>query len=107
MKTTKKNPDQIKESVKKKYAEISMIPAAQNAASCCGVGGDCSPIDTVDYSVFADHYSKIDGYNADADLGLGSGLPTEFAKIKLGDTVVDLGSGAGIDCIMARQIVGE
>nr|MBP8917728.1 arsenite methyltransferase [Chitinophagales bacterium] len=44
---------------------------------------------------------------ADADLGLGCGLPTEFAQIKKGDTVVDLGSGAGNDAFIARSIVGE
>jgi arsenite methyltransferase len=55
----------------------------------------------------SDDYAKLDGYNADADLGLGCGLPTEFAKIKEGDTVVDLGSGAGNDCFIARAVVGE
>ena len=75
----------------------------QNETSCCGVGG-CS---TVDYAVFADDYSKLKGYNSDADLGLGCGLPTEFAQIKAGDVVVDLGSGAGNDCFVAREIAGE
>lgn len=51
-------------------------------------------------------YSSLEGYNPDADLGLGCGLPTEFAKIERGDTVVDLGSGAGNDCFIARQIAG-
>jgi ubiquinone/menaquinone biosynthesis C-methylase UbiE len=55
----------------------------------------------------ADDYTKLDGYNPDADLGLGCGLPTEFAKINVGDTVVDLGSGAGNDAFIARRIVGE
>ena len=55
----------------------------------------------------ADDYTKLDGYVADADLGLGCGLPTEFAKIKEGDTVVDLGSGAGNDAFVARSIAGE
>ncbi|HKI46983.1 MAG TPA: arsenite methyltransferase, partial [Balneolales bacterium] len=51
-------------------------------------------------------YSKMKGYNPDADLGLGCGLPTEFAHIKEGDTVVDLGSGAGNDCFIARELTG-
>jgi SAM-dependent methyltransferase len=55
----------------------------------------------------ADDYTQLDGYVADADLGLGCGLPTEFAQIKAGDTVVDLGSGAGNDAFVARSIVGE
>ena len=47
------------------------------------------------------------GYNSDADLGLGCGIPTEFAQIKEGDLVLDLGSGAGNDCFVAREIIGE
>ncbi|HQR02262.1 MAG TPA: arsenite methyltransferase, partial [Ferruginibacter sp.] len=50
---------------------------------------------------------KLEGYNPDADLGLGCGLPTEFAKMKEGDTVIDLGSGAGNDAFVARKVVGE
>lgn len=55
----------------------------------------------------ADDYTRLQGYNPDADLGLGCGIPTEFAKIKKGDTVIDLGSGAGNDCFVARAITGE
>jgi len=55
----------------------------------------------------SDDYSKLDGYSKDADLGLGCGLPTEFADLKSGDTVVDLGAGAGNDVFVARSIVGE
>ena len=49
----------------------------------------------------------VEGYNPDADLGLGCGLPTQFAKIRPGDTVIDLGSGAGNDCFIARHETGE
>lgn len=104
MKTKMKDPDQIKESVRKKYGQISDQSRSENSASCCGAGGCC---DTVDYSVFAEDYTTLEGYNAEADLGLGCGLPTEFARIKPGDTVVDLGSGAGNDCFVARQMAGE
>ncbi len=55
----------------------------------------------------ADNYKELDGYNADADLGLGCGLPTQFAKIKNGDVVIDLGSGAGNDAFIARHETGE
>jgi SAM-dependent methyltransferase len=55
----------------------------------------------------ADDYTQLEGYNADADLGLGCGIPTAFAKMKTGDTVVDLGSGAGNDAFVARKVVGE
>ena len=55
----------------------------------------------------SDDYTTLEGYNADADLGLGCGLPTQFARIKKGDVVVDLGSGAGNDCFIARHETGE
>ncbi|NNG26128.1 MAG: arsenite methyltransferase, partial [Ignavibacteriaceae bacterium] len=61
----------------------------------------------IDYSIMQDDYSGLDGYVADADLGLGCGLPTEFAGIKKGDTVVDLGSGAGNDVFVARALTGD
>ncbi len=103
MKNTTKTSEELKQSVKEKYAQISEQSRDENAASCCGSGGCC---DTVDYSVFADDYSAVEGYNADADLGLGCGLPTQYAHISEGDTVVDLGSGAGNDCFVARQETG-
>jgi SAM-dependent methyltransferase len=54
----------------------------------------------------ADSYAHLKGYNPDADLGLGCGLPTEFARIEAGDVVLDLGSGAGNDCFVARAETG-
>ncbi len=95
-------PDQIKDLVRSKYAEIAQQDKVTNAASCCGAGG-CS---TDAYTIFSDDYSKLQGYNPDADLSLGCGLPTEFAQIKPGDTVLDLGSGAGNDCFVARHATG-
>jgi len=98
-----KNPDEIKEIVKEKYGDIAKQSKTVNEASCCGTGS-CTG---VDYTVFAEDYTKLKGYNPDADLGLGCGLPTEFALIKEGDTVIDLGSGAGNDVFIAREIAGE
>lgn len=96
--------NEIKEMVKEKYSQIAMQSKEQNTSSCCGIG--CCG--TTDYSVFNDgDYSKLEGYLESADLGLGCGLPTEFAKIKEGDFVVDLGSGAGNDCFVARAITGD
>ena len=103
MKTTK-NADQLKDLVKEKYGQIAEQSKQENETSCCGATCGCS---TVDYTVMADDYAQMDGYVAAADLGLGCGLPTEFALIKKGDTVVDLGSGAGNDCFVARQLTGE
>lgn len=100
----KQTSDQLKELVKEKYGKIALQSKDDNSSSCCGATTGCS---TIDYTVMADDYTKLDGYVADADLGLGCGLPTEFAKIKEGDTVVDLGSGAGNDAFVARSIAGE
>lgn len=100
MKTQKKSPEEIKQSVKEKYDSISR---SKDQDSCCSTGKN----NKTEYSIFSDDYSSLEGYNPDADLGLGCGLPTEFARIKPGDTVVDLGSGAGNDAFVARKIAGE
>lgn len=97
------NDHQIKEMVKQKYAEIALQDKATNQSSCCGAGG-CS---TEVYNIMSEDYNTLDGYNPDADLGLGCGMPTQFAKIKKGDTVIDLGSGAGNDAFIARHETGE
>lgn len=98
-----KTDDQLKELVRQKYSEIALQDRETNQSSCCGAGG-CS---TEVYNIMNDDYTKLEGYNPEADLGLGCGLPTEFAKIKAGDTVIDLGSGAGNDCFVARSEAGE
>ncbi len=95
----------LKELVREKYAAIAEQSLAQNASSCCGATSSCCGDEV--YNIMADDYRKLDGYNPDADLGLGCGLPTEFANIKEGDTVIDLGSGAGNDAFVARRFTGE
>lgn len=95
----------LKELVREKYAAIAEQSQTQNATSCCGATSSCCGDEV--YNIMADDYSKLEGYNPDADLGLGCGLPTEFAKIKEGDTVIDLGSGAGNDAFIARRLTGE
>jgi arsenite methyltransferase len=95
--------EELKSLVKEKYTEIANQTKEQNISSCCGTG-DCG---TTDYAVFAEDYAKLKGYNPDADLGLGCGVPTEFAQIKEGHTVIDLGSGAGNDAFVARAMTGE
>jgi len=97
------NGEKLKEIVREEYTKIAEQSKTENATSCCGEGVSC----TVDYEVFAEDYSTLKGYNADADLGLGCGIPTEFALIKEGDTVLDLGSGAGNDCFVARELAGK
>jgi len=93
----------IKEMVRQKYGQIALQDKDTNASSCCGAGG-CS---TEVYNIMSEDYNELDGYNPEADLGLGCGLPTRYAKIKRGDTVIDLGSGAGNDCFIARNETGE
>ena len=95
--------EQLKELVKQKYSEIALQDKETNQSSCCGSGCCSSEV----YNIMSDDYHKIEGYNPDADLGLGCGLPTQFAKINKGDTVIDLGSGAGNDCFVARNETGE
>lgn len=98
------NELQTKELVKEKYTAIAAQSQTQNATSCCGATSACCGDEV--YNIMADDYTKLEGYNPDADLGLGCGLPTEFAKIKEGDVVIDLGSGAGNDAFIARRFTG-
>jgi arsenite methyltransferase len=88
----------LKELVKEKYGQI----ASAEADGCCGSSCGCGRESTL----MADDYTKLQGYIPQADFGLGCGLPTEYARIKAGDTVIDLGSGAGNDAFIARSIVG-
>ncbi len=107
--------DQLKEIVRQKYGEIAqndvqgvVVDCGCGPSSCCGPSSP-GPSDTnATYSILMnDEYASVNGYAADADLGLGCGLPTQFAQIKPGDVVVDLGSGAGNDCFVARAETGE
>jgi arsenite methyltransferase len=100
---TKPTDEALKEIVRNKYSEIALQDLDTNKSSCCGAGG-CS---TEVYNIMTDDYTGLQGYAPDADLGLGCGLPTEFARIKTGDVVVDLGSGAGNDAFVARAEVGD
>jgi ubiquinone/menaquinone biosynthesis C-methylase UbiE len=98
-----KTSEQLKQIVKDKYGEIAEQSRIKNETSCCGSTCGCDSNDEV---LMAEDYSKLHGYVADANLGLGCGLPTEFAQIKKGDVVVDLGSGAGNDAFVARSVTG-
>lgn len=87
--------------VKDAYSRIAEQSKEQNETSCCGAG-NCGT-----YTIMSEDYSSLQGYTPEADLGLGCGIPTEFAEIRQGDTIVDLGSGAGNDCFVARSLTGE
>ena len=95
--------EQVKDMVRQKYSKIALQDKETNESSCCGSGGCTTEV----YNIMADDYTQLEGYNPDADLGLGCGLPTQYAKIKKGDVVIDLGSGAGNDAFIARNETGE
>ncbi len=91
--------EEIKKSVKNKYAEIAVTTSING---CCGTSSK-----VIDYSVMQDDYTELNGYVKDADMGLGCGVPTEFAGIENGNTVVDLGCGAGNDIFVALPYAGK
>ncbi len=90
--------EEMKAVVRQTYGEIAERPI--QAGGCCGTQG-------TECGVFNEDYSQVEGYVADADLGLGCGMPVEYSRISAGDTVVDLGSGAGNDAFVARRLTGE
>ncbi len=92
--------ESVKTTVREKYSEIARQSRETNSNSCCGVGAPGT------YTIMSESYTTLQGYHPDADLGLGCGLPTEHAHISEGDTVLDLGSGAGNDCFVARAATG-
>jgi arsenite methyltransferase len=85
--------EELKVIVREKYSAIALQDKDTNAASCCGATSTSNKI----YNIMMDDYTDVEGYTPEADLGLGCGLPTAFAHIQEGDTVIDLGSGAGND----------
>lgn len=94
--------EELKQIVKDKYSQIAKGDITVHAGTCCGA----TPKSKEVYNIMNDSYEELGGYTEDADLGLGCGLPTEFAMIKTGDTVLDLGSGAGNDAFVARHETG-
>lgn len=86
--------DALKAEVRAKYGQI-----AAAAKPCCCSGGAAFDV--------SEDYTALDGYVSDADLSLGCGLPTEHAGLRSGDSVLDLGSGAGNDAFIARARVGD
>ena len=91
------NSEEIKKIVKEKYSEI-----ATNNSGC---GCSCNRNKDISKSIgYSEEDLKITG---DSNMGLGCGNPVGFSSIKEGDTVLDLGCGAGIDCFLAAKKVGE
>lgn len=94
------NDLELKQIVKEKYSQIAEQSVKSNCGCCCSE-------QDFDFNMIGDDYKNVKGHFNEADLGLGCGIPTEFAQIDEGDTVLDLGSGAGNDVFIARTIVGE
>lgn len=103
METTQKSAEELKSLVREKYTEIVEEKSSCCGSSCCGMEESKADFD---YSTFSEDYKALPGYHPKADLKLGCGLPTQHAGIRLGDTVVDLGSGAGNDAFVAMELVG-
>lgn len=106
--------EKLKQIVKDKYGEIASKANTPQAASCCGQSSAptsinlcCGSKDDINYSNIGEDYSTQQGYVPEADLGLGCGIPTQFAGLEPGQTVIDLGSGAGNDVFVARSFVGD
>jgi arsenite methyltransferase len=95
--------NKIKETVKNRYAAIA---EEKVQSDCCATTSCCSSSEESD-SEMNEEYSGVEGYFAEADLHLGCGLPVQFAGISNGNTVLDLGSGAGNDVFVARAQVGQ
>ncbi|WP_298486735.1 arsenite methyltransferase [uncultured Maribacter sp.] len=93
----------IKEEIKKSYGDIAK---GDIQVGCCSTDTACCTTDKFSTSM-AESYNYIEGYEKKSDLSLGCGIPTETANINKGDTVIDLGSGAGNDAFVARRIVGK
>jgi SAM-dependent methyltransferase len=96
--------DRLREVVRSKYAEIARQRPAADSASCCGSG--CCAEPGAGVNMIGDAYAGVGGYLAEADLGLGCGVPVGHAGLRPGQTVLDLGSGAGLDAFVARAEVG-
>ncbi|MBS3763948.1 MAG: arsenite methyltransferase [Planctomycetes bacterium] len=100
--------EQVKNTVQKRYADIAR---RNSGTSCCEDTGSCCSEDAGQ----ADSRSTRLGYSlselkdlpSGADMGLGSGHPVAHASLEDGETVLDLGSGGGIDCFLAARQVGD
>jgi len=98
----KESMDKLREDVRSKYASIARTASAGRSKTCCG-----AKTSEPEYSMIGNAYDGVAGYVAEADLGLGCGLPVEHAGLKPGQAVLDLGSGAGLDAFVARRVVGD
>jgi arsenite methyltransferase len=97
------NPSELKLIVQEKYGKIASSDESASGSCCCTTG--CCSSEGI--STFNESYDHLDGYVPDADLSLGCGVPVDFADIRPGNRILDLGSGAGNDCFVARSMTGD
>ncbi len=97
------NTDDVKTAIREKYGEL-----ARAGGSCCGPSCGCGTDESAVSSILMndDYATADDAIVAATDMGLGCGTPTAFAELSEGMTVLDLGSGAGIDVFLAAKAVG-
>jgi len=98
--------DGVKKLVRKFYNDLAKTSDGKQKC-CCGPLASATPSGKQVHTIMSEDYSQLKGYEPDADLGVGCGLPTQYARIRKGNVVVDLGSGAGNDCFIAREETGE
>jgi len=91
----------VREVVRERYGKIA---AEAPAEGCCGGGSSCGSTNSLDIGYSDKELSQIP---EGANLGLGCGNPQGIAALSPGETVLDLGSGGGIDCFLAAKQVGE
>lgn len=101
--STDAQADELREAVRRKYAGI----ATGKAEGCCSTDTCTDGGGSHEIAMIGDAYDTVEGYVESADLGLGCGIPTDHAGLQRGQTVIDLGSGAGLDAFVARRFVGE
>lgn len=94
---SERSADEIRGLVQKSYGE-----RARTSTSCCGGGSAKRISEGLGYSPAA-----LESVPEESNLGLGCGNPTAFASLREGDVVLDLGSGGGLDALLAAQDVGE
>jgi SAM-dependent methyltransferase len=95
--------DEIRTLVRERYGTIARESTSCCAPAACGCGPEMAPDGL---NVIGDAYQGVAGRLEEADLNLGCGVPTRHAAIRVGETVLDLGSGAGNDAFIARHEVG-
>jgi arsenite methyltransferase len=98
-----RSADETRTLVRERYAAIAREEAGCCGPDACGCGPDMAPDGL---NVIGDAYAAVGGHVAEADLNLGCGVPTRLAALAAGETVLDLGSGAGNDAFIARHEVG-